>query len=55
MTEQDNNKTAEEVSLGEKINKLIHDPFGSVIAAVVLITASSTFVYFGINALGAVA
>ena len=56
MSELNEQKTAnEELTLGEKINKLIHDPFGSVIAGVILISASSGFVYFGINALGAVA
>ncbi len=55
MTEENTKPTAEDATMGDKINKLIHDPFGSIIAAVVLITASSTFVYVGINALGAVA
>jgi hypothetical protein len=44
----------EAVTLGEKLDRLIHDPFGSVIAAVVLVSGASSVVYFGINALGGV-
>ncbi len=51
MAEEQKN---EELTLGEKINQLIHDPFGSVIAAVVLCSAATAMVFVGINAIGTV-